>query len=159
MKNQEVDSLNSKVEKRNKEIASLKSAIWGSIGQFNINPVDLTIDEESELPTTKWPRIETSVMSNLAIMHQQNQKLVQVKKEKNDTEVQLKVATEEKEAIKAELEEIEEDLEIAHETVQQQALATDIWQRRFDELAALVNGKVDGAAVAAIRNRSLADQH
>lgn len=159
--NNEIDSLNSEVEKKNKEIASLKSAIRGSMEQFNMipNPVNLTNDEESELPATKRPRTETSAMSNLAILHQQNQKLVRVKKDKNDTEAQLKVAIEEKEATKAELEETEEDLEIANETVQQQVLATDIWQRRFDELAALVNGKVDGAAVAAIRNRSLADQH
>ena len=50
-----------------------------------------------------------------------------------------------------------EDLDIANDTVQLQALATDIWQRKFDELAALVAGKVDGAAVAAIRDRSLCE--
>eukprot|EP00956_Cyclotella_meneghiniana_P003473 scaffold4229_cov38-Cyclotella_meneghiniana.AAC.2 len=66
---------------------------------------------------------------------------------------------EEKDATKAELEDTREDLDIANETVQQQALATDIWQRKFDELAALVSGKVDEAAMALICNRSLADQH
>ena len=34
-----------------------------------------------------------------------------------------------------------------------------ISQRRFDELEALVSGQVDRAAIAAIRNRSLADGH
>ena len=53
----------------------------------------------------------------------------------------MKAVTEEKDATKAELEDTREDLDIAIKTVQQQALATDIWQRKFDELAALVSGK------------------
>ena len=54
------------------------------------------------------------------------------------------------------LKEAREDAEDANETVQQQLLATDIWQRRFDELAALVAGQVDGASVLEIRSRTLA---
>eukprot|EP00956_Cyclotella_meneghiniana_P025160 scaffold51847_cov39-Cyclotella_meneghiniana.AAC.4 len=69
----------------------------------------------------------------------------------------LKAFTEERENTESEFDDSKEDSDIANETVQQQALATDIWQRRFDELAALVDGKVDGAAVAAIRNQSFAD--
>ena len=53
----------------------------------------------------------------------------------------MKAVTEEKDATKAELEDTREDLDIAIKTVQQQALATDIWQRKFDELSVLVSGK------------------
>ena len=94
--------------------------------------------------------------SLLAIMHQQNmehnQKMVQVKQEMNIAEANLK-------SVETNLEEAKDDLEAANETVQHQLLATDIWQRRFDELEALVSGQVDRAAIAAIRNRSLADGH
>ena len=69
----------------------------------------------------------------------------------------MKAVTEEKNSTIAELKDAREDLDIANDTVQLQALATDIWQRKFDELAALVAGKVDGAAVAAIRDRSLCE--
>ena len=116
-------------------------------------PIVLTGDGESK-PTAKRPRNGmTNIKSNLSIIHEQNQKIIKVKMEKNDAEANLKAVTEEKDAIKAEL----EDLDIVNKTVQQQALATDIWQRKFDELAALVAGKVDGAAVAAIRDRSLCE--
>ena len=64
-----------------------------------------------------------------------------------------------KDSTKAELEDTREEFDIENETLQQQALATDIWKRKFNELADLVACKMDGAAVAAICNWSLADQH
>jgi gas vesicle protein len=115
-----------------------------------VDPIDLT-DDGSE-PKAKRPRIESTAKSSLAMMHEHNQQLVQVKQEKTVIAESLRTVTEEKEAIANNLEEAKEDLEDANETVQQQLLATDIWQRRFDELAALVAGNVDGAAVAQIRN-------
>jgi len=64
---------------------------------------------------------------------------------------------EEKEVVEADLEEVRDDLGDANDPVQQQYLAQDIWQRRFDELVSLVEaGQVDGAMISDIRNRSLA---
>ena len=83
--------------------------------------------------------------------------MVQVKQEKNATETTLKRVREEKEVVKADLEEVRDDLGDANTLVEQQYLAQDIHQRRFDELASLVEaGQVDGAMIYDIRNRSLA---
>ena len=104
--------------------------------------------------------LPSAAKSNLAIMHQQNMEhthtLVQVKQEKNAAEANLKSVQDEKEALVTDLKEAREDAEDANETVQQQLLATDIWQRRVDELAALLAGQYDGASISEIRNRSLA---
>ena len=83
----------------------------------------------------------------MALLHEQSrehsQRLVQVKQEKNTAE--------------ANLEEAREELEDAEELVGQQTIATNIWQGRFDELVSLAEAaEVDGAAIAAIRNRPLA---
>ena len=146
-------------EKRRIEI--MTTAIRSPLEQLRniIDPVDLTRDE-NEL-SNKRPRMESTLKSNLAIVHQQNQQhtktLVRVKQEKNAAETNLKSVQEEKEAAETSLNDTREDLEDANETVQQQLLATDIWQGRFNELVALVlDGQVDGAAIAEIRNRSLA---
>ena len=146
-----VASLRSENKAKNKQIFELESAVRGSVEQL---PIVLTGDGESK-PTAKRPR--NGIKSNLSIIHEQNQKMIKVKMEKNVAEANLKAVTEEKNSTEAELEDTREDLDIANETVQQQALATDIWQRKFDELAALVAGKVDGAAVAVIRDRSLCE--
>eukprot|EP00956_Cyclotella_meneghiniana_P015576 scaffold23941_cov42-Cyclotella_meneghiniana.AAC.5 len=162
LKSERIASLQSEIEIKNKQIISLKSAIRGAMEQLNmiLEPIDLTGDGKSEPPAKRPRNGMPATKSNLSIMHEQNQKMIKVKIEKNDAEANLKTVTEEKNCTKAELEDTREDLDIANETVQQQALATDIWQRKFDELAALVAaGKVDGAAVAAIRNRSLAHKH
>jgi len=59
-------------------------------------------------------------------------------------------------AIKATLDDAKDDLEIANETLTQQAVATDSWQGRFEELAELAQaGAVDGQTIAEIRSRSL----
>mmetsp|Transcript_38975 Transcript_38975/g.70205 ORF Transcript_38975/g.70205 Transcript_38975/m.70205 type:complete len:187 (-) Transcript_38975:104-664(-) len=105
----------------------------------------------------KRPRTENVSRSNLAILHEQNQKMVQVKTEKSAAETTLMSVREEKEVVEADLEEVRDDLGDANDPVQQQYLAQDIWQRRFDELVSLVEaGQVDGAMISDIRNRSLA---
>ena len=85
--------------------------------------------------------------------------MVQVKQEKIAAETSLENVRGEKEAVEANLRETAEDLEDANELVEQQARTTDIWQGRFDELVVLMEStagqQVDGAAIAAIRNRSL----
>ena len=59
--------------------------------------------------------------------------------------------------MEADLEEVRGDLEDSNELVGQQTVFTDIWQGRFDELAALVEaGQNDGATISAIRNRPTA---
>jgi len=60
-------------------------------------------------------------------------------------------------AMKDDLDDAKDDLEIANETLTQQAVATDRWQGRFDELAELAQAAgVDGQKIAEIRSRSLA---
>ena len=159
--------LRANIALRDKEIATkdqridfMKAAIRSPMEQLRniIDPVDLTRDENEH--SNKRSRTGGTAISSLAIMHQQNmehnQKMVQVKQEKNVTEINLKSVQDKKEALVTDLKEAREDAEDANETVQQQLLATDIWQRRFDELAALVAGQVDGALISEIRNRSLA---
>mmetsp|Transcript_30542 Transcript_30542/g.67728 ORF Transcript_30542/g.67728 Transcript_30542/m.67728 type:complete len:414 (+) Transcript_30542:477-1718(+) len=59
--------------------------------------------------------------------------------------------------VKKEKSAVKDDLEIEKETVTLQALATDRWQGRFDEVAELaLAAGVDPQAIAEIRNRSLA---
>ena len=126
-----------------------------------LDPVDLT-GEESE-PANKRPRTDDNTpKSSMAMLHEQNQqhsqRLVKVKQEKSDVETTLANVRGEKEAMEADLEEAKGDLEDSNELVEQQALTTNIWQGRFDELVSLVEagGQVDGATIAEIRNRSLA---
>ena len=54
------------------------------------------------------------------------------------------------------LKDVREDLDIANDTVTQQAIFTDAWQNKFEELAKLAEaGRVDGAKISEIRNRSI----
>ena len=54
------------------------------------------------------------------------------------------------------LEDVREDLDIANDTVTQQAVFTNAWQNKFEELAKLAEvGRVDGAKILEIRNRSI----
>ncbi len=104
-------------------------------------------------------RSRTETETNLAILHQQNQnqRLVRIKQEKNATEIALENARGEKQAVEANSEGVREDLEDANKLVEQQAITTNIWQGRFDELVALVEaGQVDSATVSANSNGSLA---
>jgi hypothetical protein len=129
----------SEIDKLKREFVSLKATIRGLVEH---DPIDLTGDDNE--PTAKRPRIDSTAKSSLAMMHEHNQQLVQVKQEKTVIEASLRT--------------VAEDLEDANELVKQQTLATDIWQRRYDELEALVlSGKADGASAAEIRNRSLAE--
>ena len=54
------------------------------------------------------------------------------------------------------LKDVREDLDIANDTVTQQAVFTDAWQNKFEELAKLAEaGKVEGAKISEIRNHSI----
>lgn len=100
--------------------------------------VDLTIDDE---PASKRQRTGDTLKSNLAIQHEQNQKIVQVKEEKVAAETALK--------------DVREDLEDNQEDMGRQVLFTDFLQSKIDELAALAEaGGVDRARVAEIKSRS-----
>eukprot|EP00956_Cyclotella_meneghiniana_P032418 scaffold89152_cov42-Cyclotella_meneghiniana.AAC.2 len=128
------------IAKKEREIANLKEAL-------NARRVSLRGDDEYE-PAAKRPRIEMpatkSILTKFVSFVPWSTWLPS-----------MKPFTEERENTESELEDTKEDSAIANETVQQQALVTDIWQRRFDELAALVGDKVDGAAVATIRDHLL----
>ena len=120
-----------------------------------VDTIDLTTDEAER--ATKRSRTETDVKSNLAIMCEQNQKIVQIKQENATTKMALESIRGEKNVVEADLKEVKEDLEDEKELVGQMSLTTDIWQGRFDELVALVeSGNADGASINAIRNRPLA---
>ena len=158
---EEKKRLEQEISNKDREISSLKAAVRGPLKQLKklemiVNAVDMTNDESE--PDNKRPRTEPKSMHS--IVHEQNQKLVQVKQEKLAAETSLESVRGEKEAVEANLRETAENLEDANKLVEQQARTTDIWQGRFDELVALMESatgqQVDGAAIAAIRNRSLA---
>ena len=138
------------IAKKEKRITSLEAALRLQFQQIEtiIDPIDLTTEEDTEPPNKRARLEEETPKSALALQHEQNQqysqRLVQVKQEKN--------------AAEANLQDVREELEDSEELIGQQAVATNIWQGRFDELVShLESGQeVDGASIAAIRNRSLA---
>jgi len=152
--------------KKDKQITSLKAAIRGQLQQLEsiLYPVDLTSEDDNE-PPNKRARTDNTPKSALAFQHEQNkqysQRLVQIKQEKNDAETNLENVRVEKQAVesnlqetRADLEDVRDDLDIANETVTQQAVFTDRWQSKYDDLKALAEANgVDGAAIAAITNR------
>ena len=153
---EEVDTLKAALAAKERRIESIRSPLE-QLRNF-IDPVDLTGDENE--PSNKRPRVGSTIKSNLSIVYQQNQqhtqRLVQVKQEKSEAETNLRGIQVEKEVMEANLNDTREDLEDANDLVQQQLLATDNWQGRFDEVTNLVlAGQADGAAIAEIRNRPL----
>ena len=138
-------------QSKDEEIASLKERVATLEANLKrckpVDLVDLTNERENKRPRTES---YTASTSNLAIRNEQNHKMVQLKQEKNEAVTTLQ-------NVREELEDARDDLGIANDTVQHQALATDVWQRRFDELALLAEaGRVDGATISEIRTRSLA---
>ena len=100
--------------------------------------VDLTTNDE---PASQRQRTGDPLKSNLAIQHEQNQKIVKVKEEKIAAETAL--------------EDVREDLEDNQEDMGRQVLFTDFLQSKIDELAALAEaGGADRARVAEIKGRS-----
>ena len=102
----------------------------------NMDANDLTTDVEAE-SINKHPKSLASIL-----LEEKGKRLVQVKQEMVETQENLKDAR--------------EDLDIANDTVTQQAVFTDAWQNKFEELAKLAEaGRVDGAKISEIRNRSI----
>jgi len=79
-------------------------------------------------------------------------------KAKDENEKKLvQVKQEEREEAWITLEDVREDLEIANETVTQQAVFTDGWQSKFDQLAAIAQAAgVDALTILGIRDQSIA---
>lgn len=102
----------------------------------NMDTIDLITDVETE-SADKRPKSLASIL-----LEEKGKRLTQVKQEMMETQEDLK--------------DVREDLDIANDTVTQQAVFTDAWQNKFEELAKLVEvGKVDGAKISEIRNRSI----
>ena len=102
----------------------------------NMDTIDLTTDVETE-SVNKHPKSFASIL-----LEEEGKRLVQVKQEMAETQEDLK--------------EMREDLDIANDTVTQQAVFTNAWQNKFEELAKLAEaGRVDGAKISEIRNRSI----
>ena len=122
------------VELSDEEIAILQDAV---------ETVDMTNDELE--PASKRLRTESDTpKKSLAgiLLEETGKKLVKVKQEQVET--------------RADLEDVRDDLDIANETVTQQAVFTDAWQSKFDELAAIAQAAgVDGKTISEIRNRSI----
>lgn len=132
-----------KMKKQEEKIASLKAEKKKSL------PINETIDLTDEREA-KRPRTQQHVVISRAALRAQQQSAVRIKREKSAAEVALEGARQENAVARA-------DLEDAHDLVQQVHLAQDVWQRRFDELAAMAAARqVDGFVIADIRNRSLA---
>merc|ERR1712194_143542 len=130
-------------------IASLKE-----IGKSSL-PIVESLDLTNERKA-KRSRTSKYVACKHAALVEQNKTMIRIKHEKNAAETALNSVREEKEAAEVDLQEVRGDLGDANDLVQQQYLAQDIWQRRFDELASMVAGQVDGAVISDIRSRSLA---
>lgn len=126
-------SKDKEIAERDKEIAILQDAV---------ETVDMTNDELE--PASKRLRTEGTPKKSLAgiLLEETGKKLVKVKQEQVET--------------RADLEDVRDDLDIANETVTQQAVFTDAWQSKFDELAAIAQAAgVDGKTISDIRNRSI----
>jgi len=173
-KDTEIAKKDRDLAKKDNRIATLEAAIRGQLQQLEtlVDPVDLTSEEDNEPPNKRTRTEEDTPNSALAFQHEQNQqysqRLVKVKQEKSDAETNLenvrveKQAVEsdlnnvrgEKQVVEANLEETREELEDAEELAGQQALFTDRWQSKYDDLKVLaIAAGVDGAAIAAITNR------
>jgi len=119
---------------KDEEIASLKESLKNS------KPIDV-IDLTDETTSSKLPQTEDTPKSALAIQHEQNQKMAQVKEEKVAAETAL--------------EDVREDLEDNQEDMGRQVLFTNFLQSKIDELAALAEAAgANRARVAEIKGRS-----
>ena len=116
------------------DITALPSTKKKKTTESHRMPIDLTTDNDSIDKDTS-----TKSLANI-LMDEKDKKLVQVKREQEET--------------RATLEDLREDLEIANETITHQMVFTDAWQSKFDDLKALAEAAgVDGAAIAAIKDR------
>ena len=91
---------------------------------------------------------------------EKDEELVAVKEDANRraaaAEAHLEVVRQEKNDVEASLREVEAELEDANELTNQQTLATDIWQGRFDEVSELAReAGADANRLLGIRNRPL----
>jgi len=129
------------LRQKDDEIALLKATLKNS---KPIDAVDLTKSETglncNDNPADHTGKVESVPKSNLAIQLEQNQAMVQVKREKKDTE--------------SALENVRDDLDISNDTLTQLTVFLDFWQSKFDELASLAAaGGVDGSKISIIRRR------
>ena len=127
-------------------LPSYKLSLWQekmalAIWEWNWRTRISTYSTDEE-PPNKRQRTNDTPRKSLAsiLLEEKDKRLVQIKQEQLET--------------RADLEDVREDLDIANETVTQVALFTDRWQSKFDDLKALAEAAgVDGAAIAAIKNR------
>eukprot|EP00984_Skeletonema_dohrnii_P024350 scaffold13462_cov105-Skeletonema_dohrnii-CCMP3373.AAC.5 len=144
--------LQSAIDEQKQEIESLKEKLKNS---RPIDKVDLTSSSDGDSVVEDRPCKRRRTKSNLAIALEQSHQMVKVKQEANQraatAQADLEVARREKQ-------DVEEDLEDANILVTQQAVATDVWQGRFDELFELARAAgVDGRRLSEIRYRPLSN--
>ena len=144
--------LQSAIDEQKQEIESLKEKLKNS---RPIDKVDLTSSSDVDSVVEDRPCKRRRTKSNLAIALEQSHQMVKVKQEANQraatAQADLDVARREKQ-------DVEEDLEDANILVTQQAVATDVWLGRFDELFELARAAgVDGRRLSEIRYRPLSN--
>jgi len=144
--------LQSSIDEQKQEIESLNEKLKNS---RPIDKVDLTSSSDGDAVVEDRTCERRRTKSNLAIALEQSHQMVKVKQEANQraatAQADLEVARREKQ-------DVEEDLEDANILVTQQAVATDVWQGRFDELFELARAAgVDGKILSEIRYRPLSN--
>ena len=137
------------LEKCKEELKNTRNELsrWQSGAVKSIEVYD--VDKEVSTYDIAGPSARREACASLSSMQailQTTNTLVEVKKEKIAAVCQLAVAL--------------EDLEDTQETLGQQAVFTDAWQGRFDELALLAEAAgVDKVQIQAIRHRSVSGKN
>ena len=133
-----VASMKADITRKEEELEEKEREIKHMTSKPLIDKVDLTAaDDNDDEPSSKRRKCIAGI-----VLEEKEKRLVKIKQEQVET--------------RADLENVREDLDIANDTVTQQAVFTDAWQSKFDELAAIAQAQgVDGRAISEIRNRSI----
>jgi len=135
------EEMKATIQCKDDEIALLKGTLKNS---KIIDTVDLTTSQGIgylHCTESSGEIMSPNNRSSLAIQLEQNRAMVRVKQENKDA--------------KTALEDVRDDLDIAHDTLTLQTVFTDGWQSKFDEVASLAAAAgVGGFEIAKIRERS-----
>jgi len=169
----EIASLKNEITSRDEEIAQLKQTLGGIVARdvqiLERNEKIVTNIRELELKDTRMKKkmrlYKAKKNNEIASLKDQvalkENDIIRLKAElnaKDENEKKLvQVKQEEREEAWITLEDVREDLEIANETVTQQAVFTDGWQSKFDKLATIAQAAgVDALTILGIRDQSIA---
>jgi len=169
----EIATLKNEITSRDEEIAQLKQTLGGIVARdvqilerdkkivTNIRELELKdtrMKKKMRLYKAKKNNEIATLKDQVALKENDIIRLKAELKAKDENEKKLvQVKQEEREEAWITLEDVREDLEIANETVTQQAVFTDGWQSKFDQLAAIAQAAgVDALTILGIRDQSIA---